>query len=140
LQRSRTFILVGLGAVFVSLVAIVVLASLFPSWVRYHLGDSFICAFVYLWLALAFPRVRPARLLAATAAIAVTAEWFQLVRTPALNAFRRTFVGQMTIGGLFDWLDFAFYAIGCLAIWAADRAGLFVSRRRRSGNDPYAAG
>jgi len=76
-------------------------------------------------IAAAAPSIRLPWRAAAALAICYVVECSQLVHAPALDAARRTTMGQLVLGSGFDPRDFAAYAAGVLVAalveWAADR-------------------
>jgi hypothetical protein len=97
-----------------------------PFLVKY--GGSFFWAMLIYWLittVLARWRVSAAALLAAGVAVGV--EFFKLVRTPALDAFRLTLPGVLVLGRFFSLWDIVAYLLAIGAAAAIDRA----LRRRR---------
>lgn len=126
-ERSRRLRLVGLiGVAFVGLVAIVLLEGIEPAWVRASGGDVLIVVPIYALVAIARPRRRSPSVAAITFAYAAAIEFSQLYHAPAIDRFRATFVGRMTIGSTFVPSDFLCYAIGTLVALAFDT---WITRR-----------
>lgn len=120
MRRSRAFLLISVCVVIASGLLIVWLAPYLPTWVRAHFGDVLVCVAIYLAAAAIVPRIRPVPLAIGTFAFAVSVELTQLFRSPALDAFRATLAGQLTIGASFDPLDIVHYAIGTAMALAFD--------------------
>ena len=89
----------------------------------YKYGGSVLWAAMIYWLLAAIaPRSRPVRLALVAAAIATAVEFFKLVRSPGLDAFRLTFVGKVVLGRFFYWSDFvAYYVAIAVASWVQSR-------------------
>jgi hypothetical protein len=85
----------------------------------YKYGGSALWAAMIYWLAaFVFPRTRILKLAILCGILATAAEFFKLVHSPALNAFRLTFLGKVLIGRFFYWTGIAAYwlAIGVAAL------------------------
>jgi hypothetical protein len=85
-------------------------------------GGSMLWALMFYWIASALwpsGRVVPAALL--TAGLTAAIEFFKLVHSPVLDAFRLTLPGIMLLGRVFSPWDIAAYwlaiAIGALIDW-----------------------
>lgn len=79
------------------------------------LGDA-LWAMMIAWLVgAAVPRAPRGRRAAAALALAWAVELSQLLDAPWLDGWRRTTLGQLTLGTDFDPRDLAAYAIGVLA-------------------------
>jgi hypothetical protein len=93
----------------------------------YKYGGSMLWAAMIYWIAaLLAPQTRPLKLAVICGVIATAVEFFKLVHTPALDAFRLTFWGKVLIGQFFYWS-------GILAYWIAiAAAGLADSALRRN--------
>ena len=99
-----------------------------PFLVKY--GGSFFWAMLIYWLLstlLGRWRVFAVALLAASIAVAV--EFFKLVRTPALDAFRLTLPGVLVLGRFFSLWDIVAYLLAIATAAWIDRA----LRRRFAG-------
>lgn len=107
-------------AAFVGLVLVVLCEDVWPNWVRVSGGDVLIVIPVYGALALLRPRWPSPLVAAITFALASAVEFSQLYHGPTIDAFRRTFVGRMTIGSTFVPSDFACYAVGTVLALAFD--------------------
>lgn len=87
------------------------------TWVNHYAGDIVYEVFWMVLVSLIFPRSIPAKIgwgvFLATSAI----EFLQLWHTPALDAFRASFIGKTLLGTTFTWEDFPYYALGCLVGW-----------------------
>ena len=131
---QRSMLLASMIALaFVGLVCVVVFARVLPDWVRSSGGDVLIVIPVYGIAAIAWPRCASRTIAAGTFTLAACVECSQLYHAPTIDAFRRTFVGRMTIGSTFVPSDFACYALGTVAAFCFD---LLVARRfhRRSSD------
>jgi hypothetical protein len=89
------------------------------------LGDATWAAMIAWWVAVLIPAasIRDRGFVALAVCFAVEAS--QLYHTPALDAFRRTTFGALTLGSGFDPRDLLAYTLGVLA------AGLFERILRR---------
>jgi hypothetical protein len=91
------------------------------------LGDALWAAMIFWWISALWPRA-PWRMRAVGAlAICWAVEASQLFHTPALDAFRQTPIGQVTIGSGFDPRDLLAYAVGVAAAAVFD--AVVLSRR-----------
>lgn len=91
----------------------------------YKYGGSVLWAAMIYWvLAAVAPRSRPARLALAAAAIATAVEFFKLVHSPGLDAFRLTIVGKVVFGRFFYWSDFLAYYLAIALAAAVDARGV----------------
>lgn len=79
------------------------------------IGDALWAAMIAWWVAALIPAasIRARGLVALLICFAV--EVSQLYHTPALDALRRTTLGELTLGSGFDPRDLAAYALGVLA-------------------------
>lgn len=111
---------------FAGLVAIVLFEGREPDWVRSSAGDAVVVVPVYAAIAIIRPRWSSLAVAASTFAIASAVEFSQLYHGPSIDAFRRTFVGRMTIGSTFVPSDFLCYLAGTVTACAFDWA---VARR-----------
>ena len=117
MNRRTVYSLIAVVTMVVGLVWRFVWVGLPPALYKY--GGSVLWAAMIYWLAaLAAPWLRPIRLALVAALIATAVELFKLVHTPALDAFRLTFVGKVVLGRFFYWSDFvAYYAAIVVAAW-----------------------
>jgi hypothetical protein len=89
--------------------------SVLPPAVQDILGDA-LWAMMIAWLVGAIiPRTPPWRRAAVAIAFAWAVELSQLLHAPWLDGWRRTTLGQLTLGTDFDPRDLAAYAVGVLA-------------------------
>lgn len=132
---TRARCLAGMvAAAFVGLVCVVLFAHKFPGWVRSSGGDALIVVPIYGIAAILRPRVRPTRLAVGTFALAAVVEFSQLYHAPAIDRFRATFVGRVTIGSTFVPSDFLCYAAGVVFAFAFDT---LVARRFHPRRSPF---
>jgi hypothetical protein len=88
--------------------------SVLPPAVQDILGDA-LWAMMIAWLVGAIiPRTPPWRRAAVALAFAWAVELSQLLHAPWLDGWRRTTLGQLTLGTDFDPRDLAAYAVGVL--------------------------
>jgi glycopeptide antibiotics resistance protein len=134
-SATRPVLLASMAAVAcVGLVLVVRFEDVWPNWARVSGGDVLVMIPLYVAIALFRPR-RASWLVAGIAfALASAVEFSQLYHAPAIDAFRRTFVGRMTIGSTFVPGDFACYFFGTVGAFAFDT---LVARRfhRRPTSD-----
>lgn len=76
-------------------------------------GDALWALMVFLGFGFLFPRLRTATLAAATLAFAYGVEFSQLYQAEWIQAFRKTFLGAVSIGSGFRWSDLVSYTAGC---------------------------
>lgn len=76
-------------------------------------GDALWALMVYLGLGFLFPHLRTTTLAAATLVFAYGVEFSQLYQAEWIQAFRKTFLGAVTIGSGFLWSDLVSYTAGC---------------------------
>jgi len=88
---------------------------------RDAMGDAIWAAMIAWWVAAIVPgsSLRSRSVAAVTICFAV--ELSQLYHTPALDTFRRTTIGQLTLGSGFDPRDLVSYAVGVLAAALLER-------------------
>lgn len=85
-------------------------------------GGSLLWAAMIYWIASTLcPRSPLVRTAILSAGIASTVEFFKLVHSPGLDAFRLTLPGILLLGRVFSPWDFAAYAVGIIAAASADR-------------------
>jgi hypothetical protein len=85
-------------------------------------GDALWAAMAYWWIGALAPAAPAPRRAGAAYAVCVAVELQQLVRTPALDALRRTLPGRLVLGSGFDPRDLAAYAAGVAAAFLLERA------------------
>jgi hypothetical protein len=90
--------------------------------VRDILGDALWAAMVVWALSVTAPAVSLRWRAAAALAVSWCVELSQLVHFPALDAARRTLLGQLALGSGFDPRDFVAYAAGVVAAMLIDTA------------------
>ena len=96
--------------------------------VRDMLGDALWAAMAFWLVSALAPTARRAWRAIASLAICVVVELSQLWHLPVLDGWRRTTVGQLTLGSGFDPRDFAAYAAGVIAGVLVERIFLRSSR------------
>ncbi len=99
-------------------------------------GDALWALMVFLGLGFLFPRLRTATLATATLAFAYGVEFSQLYQAEWINAFRKTFLGAVTIGSGFLWSDLASYTAGCGIGVVAEITGSFLEKRKHKKTHP----
>ncbi len=99
-------------------------ASVWPRVVSKY-GGSALWAIAIFWLVSLLVPYRTSTLRAGLALLlAFAIEFFKLVRTPALDAFRLTLPGKLVLGRIFSVRDLLAYSIAFLCAAAFDRAVL----------------
>ncbi len=113
----------GYLAAAIVLFAIEVLIALFvrDDFVRPYLGDVLAVALVYTGLRAVTPLGVNAAL-AVTLAIAFAIEVAQALGLLAASGLGDNAVARVVLGGTFDWVDLAAYAIGAVIIALIERA------------------
>ena len=101
--------------------------------VRDVLGDALWAAMVVWAIGVIAPALSVRWRAAAALAVSWCIEVSQLIHFPALDAARRTTLGQLALGTGFDPRDFAAYAAGVLAAVLMDRLA-----RSRPSHEPGA--
>jgi hypothetical protein len=91
---------------------------------RDALGDALWAVMIAWWLGAVAPRARALARGAVALGICVAVELSQLAHTPALDAARRTTLGQLVLGSGFDPRDVVAYALGVLAAVLLERLAL----------------
>lgn len=94
------------------------------------LSDALWAAMIAWWVGACVPGVRLAVRSGAAYAICAGVEVSQRYHTPALDAIRSTWVGQLVLGSGFDARDLAAYAFGVVA--AALLEATVVARHKKS--------
>jgi hypothetical protein len=89
-----------------------------PGWAVKYGGSSFWAAMVYWLMAMLLPGVRSGWTGVVAAMVSAGVEFFKLVQTPGLDAFRDTIAGKLLLGRYFGWMDIAVYwiAVG-ISVW-----------------------
>lgn len=90
----------------------------FEPWVQGHLGDVLVMPFLIGVARWCCPRRSPAALSGAILGLAIVTELLQLWQPPALQTFRATLLGKLTLGASFDGWDFLHYGLGALLGYA----------------------
>ena len=99
-------------------------------------GSVFWASMVYFLIALLMPSRAPRQILFIAGLICALVEVLRLYHTPALDVFRLTLAGQLLLGRIFSFADFAAYAVGLALAFGLDlaAAGQFWPRRaKKSG-------
>jgi hypothetical protein len=91
------------------------------------IGDALWAAMMTWWISAAVPAAPIAGRGLGAVAVSFAVEFSQLLRTPFLDAVRRTVPGHLVLGSGFDPRDLAAYAVGVLVAALIDRA--LVGRR-----------
>jgi len=103
------------------------LVALPTFWGKYG-GDALWALVVFLGVGFLWPSCSTRRAGIIAAVISCAVEFSQLYHAPWIDAVRATRLGALTIGSVFNWPDFAAYAIGILVGVATEE--LFHSRSR----------
>lgn len=83
-----------------------------PELPRKYGGDALWALVVFLGFGFLFPRL-PSRVLALLAmAFSTVIEFSQLYHAPWIDSIRQTRLGALVLGSVFNWPDFAAYAVG----------------------------
>lgn len=86
-------------------------------------GGSMLWALMIYWIVTAIrPHCPIATSALAAGGVAAAVEFFKLVQTPALDAFRRTLPGALLLGRVFSLWDLVAYAAAIVAVAVIDRA------------------
>ncbi len=106
-----------------------------PVWLKY--GGSVLWAAMIYWLVAAiFPRKSVAPLAVIAGLFAAAVEFFKLVQTPALDAFRHTLAGKLLLGRVFSFWDIAVYWLAVAAMAIADLLRFSAAARHSSPRRP----
>lgn len=124
----RPVLILSVAAVIASGIAVRYLPLGLPTGVVKYAGSTLWGAMVYGLLACLRPAMAVHRLALIAAGIAVAVEFFRLVHTPELDAFRLTLAGQLLPGRVFSLWNLLAYAVGIAAAAGLDA----VSRPPRS--------
>jgi hypothetical protein len=103
-------------------IALVILAGLLwrssfvalPTFWRKYGGDALWALVVFLGVGFLLPSRSTLRVAAIAATVSCAVEFSQLYHAPWIDAVRATRLGALTIGSVFNWPDFAAYAVGIL--------------------------
>ena len=117
----RRYAAFALGTIVVGL-AVHLRGSALSPGVRDVLGDALWAAMVTWLIAAIAPALRLPWRAAIALACCFAVEFSQLVRTPALDALRRTMAGHLVLGSGFDARDLVAYSGGVLAAVLLDLA------------------
>ena len=92
-----------------------------PAALRDVLGDTLWAMMIAWWIGVLVPAAPFVRRGATAFAVCGAVELSQLIRTPALNALRRTTLGHLVLGTDFDARDLVAYAGGVLVAVMIER-------------------
>lgn len=123
--RSRPALLVAVAGVIAAGLAVRFVPLGLPAGVVKYAGSTLWGAMVYGLIACLRPGAAVRRLALTALAIAAAVEFFRLVHTPWLDAFRLTLAGQLLLGRVFSPWNLLAYAAGI-----AVAAGLDAASRR----------
>ena len=84
-----------------------------PPFAAKYGGDALWALMVYLGLGFIFPRLRIPALAAVALVLTYCVEFSQLYRAEWIDAFRKTFLGAVSLGSGFLWSDLVCYTVGC---------------------------
>lgn len=84
-------------------------------WVANSVGGLLYEVFWCLVFAFIAPRCRPAKIALLVFGVTCMLEFLQLWHPPFLESLRSTFIGRTVLGNAFNWMDFPYYAAGCLS-------------------------
>lgn len=129
--QSRPALLVVAAAVIVVGRAVRFVPLGLPAGVVKYAGSTLWGAMVYGLLACLRPVAALRRLVLVALVIAVAVEFFRLVHTPWIDAFRLTLAGQLLLGRVFSLWNLLEYAVGIAVAAGLDAAGrLHLDRQR----------
>ena len=101
-----------------------------PDFLSKYGGSALWAVAIFYALSLLLPHRSLATRTAAALLLAFAIEFFKLVRTPALDAFRLTLPGKLALGRFFSFQDLVAYAAGIFCAAALDRAAINTPRSR----------
>jgi hypothetical protein len=115
-SRSRrvSYVLLALGTIAIGLGVHWYGGALGPA-LRDVAGDAIWAVMITWWVAAIAPTASLRDRAFESLAICFAVEFSQLVHTPALDAMRRTTLGQLTLGSGFDTRDLGAYGLGVFA-------------------------
>lgn len=87
------------------------------AWLNDTFGGIPYEIFWMLLVALIWPRLRPISIALGVFWGTCILEFLQLWQPDWLQAVRATLPGRLVLGNAFTWMDFPYYAIGCLVGW-----------------------
>ena len=97
-------------------------------WVHNYAGALVYEVFWILFFGLFLPAQKSSVLALAVFVVTCVLECMQLWHPPLLNWVRSFFLGRALIGNGFDWWDFPYYALGCLAGWGVRERHAFFGK------------
>lgn len=113
--QSRPALILAVAVVIAAGLAVRFVPLGLPAGVVKYAGSTLWGAMVYGLLACLRPDAALRRLALAALVIAVAVEFFRLVHTPWLDAFRLTLAGQLLLGRVFSLWNLLAYAVGIAA-------------------------
>lgn len=87
-------------------------------WVANSMGGLIYEVFWCLIFALIFPSLHPIKIAAGVFVITCIIEFLQLWHPPFLELIRSNLIGRTILGNSFNWMDFPYYALGCVLGWS----------------------
>lgn len=93
-------------------------------------ADSLWALLVFLGIRFLMPRWSVWRAAGAATAFSFAIEFSQLYHAPWIDAMRRTTLGALVLGDVFNWPDFGSYIVGIACGVAID--GLYNTHARRN--------
>jgi len=110
--------------IFISLICIVPLGFLTKFyqgpgalWFNNYAGGMLYEVFWCLAAAFVLPSASAFRIALTVFCVTCALEFLQLVHPAFLETIRSVFIGRTLIGTSFTWMDFPYYAVGCLIGW-----------------------
>ena len=92
-----------------------------PPAIPKYAGSTLWALMIYWIVSTLLPRLHPATTALLSTAVAIAVEFFKLVRTPALDAFRHTLPGILLLGRIFSLWDILAYTLAIAAGALLDR-------------------
>lgn len=83
-----------------------------PLWISKYPGDALWALMVFLVLGFIFPQFSTRRIATIAIVTSCAVEFFKLYQNPWLVNFRRTVVGHLIFGQVFDWDNLIAYSVG----------------------------
>ncbi|MFD1353942.1 ribosomal maturation YjgA family protein [Methylorubrum suomiense] len=108
----RPVLILSVAAVIASGIAVRYLPLGLPTGVVKYAGSTLWGAMVYGLLAVVRPSAAVRRLALIPLAVSAAVEFFRLVHTPWLDAFRLPLAGQLLLGRVFSLWNLLAYAVG----------------------------
>ncbi|MBB5759850.1 hypothetical protein HNR00_004587 [Methylorubrum rhodinum] len=123
--QSRPALILSVAAVIAAGIAVRFVPLGLPAGVVKYAGSTLWGAMVYGLVACIRPAMPVHRLALIALGVSAAVEFFRLVQTPWLDAFRLTLAGQLLLGRVFSLWNLLAYAVGIAVAAALDA----VSRR-----------